>query len=170
MWLIKIYWFVLKCLWFHFPKKCLSSTDSPIKGVFNLKLWSPYTFEITQFNPPQKSFDVFLPHHLNFQIIFPGHAPIGTVREIVQIVLNVPVTLSFSSLSTAFSADISSCFMFSPTSCSSSSIFFRFLSANSALSKIDKDYWATQKSARFARRYPAIGGDKVLHSVKVSYR
>merc|ERR1719219_1141590 len=41
---------------------------------------------------------------------------------------------SFSSLSNAFSADFSSCFMFSPTVSSFSSIPFRFFSASSALS------------------------------------
>merc|ERR1712243_75253 len=41
---------------------------------------------------------------------------------------------SFSSLPRAFSADFSSCFMFSPTVSSSSSIPFRFFSASSALS------------------------------------
>merc|ERR1719211_925711 len=44
------------------------------------------------------------------------------------------LSFSFSSLSTAFSADISSCFMFYPTICSSSSIPLRFFSASSALS------------------------------------
>merc|ERR1719348_1855166 len=42
---------------------------------------------------------------------------------------------SFSSLPRAFSADFSSCFMFSPTVSSSSSTIFRFFSASSALSR-----------------------------------
>merc|ERR1719309_128367 len=44
------------------------------------------------------------------------------------------LSFSFSSLSTAFSADFSNCFMFSPTICSSSSIPLSLFSANSALS------------------------------------
>merc|ERR1719227_65309 len=51
--------------------------------------------------------------------------------------------LLFQDLSRAFSADFSSCFMFSPTVSSSSSIPFRFFSASSALSRplLSSDSW-----------------------------
>merc|ERR1719233_1701869 len=46
------------------------------------------------------------------------------------------LSTNFSSLSCAFSAAFSSCFMFSPTASSSSSISFSFFSAISALSRV----------------------------------